>query len=265
MENIAKIKYYRFTALSIFGGIFICLWRFLEYYLELTGKQDAINEKVTILIIACVLAALIWLFKPGKTGTVASIIFFILSAIAAFGFEKPIKNYLALKAGYFNKSLVIDNDIPSEKRFKYSNLEGNYMISLSNNWNKKTLSQTHDYFTIELEGAKAELRPTCFNNSSLVMPEIVNNYTQANKEKNNIICDIFQKRHRCLVKTGNLKLSRWHWLEMNLATGQNIDLDIVISNLNPILNEEINHVFASLEILTSSGPAKNCLSPIDWF
>lgn len=269
-------KNYQMAVLSIIGLGYFCIWRFYEFYINVFFLSDNIkNISFLALMISlftvCLLPAVRNISR--LYASLFAAIFFICVVIT-FGFEKNIKNSVADWGGYFsdNVQILLASKSTGKKRtFKSLGLS----INLPSTWQEKQHSTGLKYFDfIEDNKVQAQLRPRCFHNVDISIPEIIMNMTLLdNTEVSQAKKECFKSslnKYICFVRTASVKQTdgateRWRWLIMDEDQSQNIQLDFVFYGDNKKARQDAKSIINSIQLNKLSSPLPFCISPIEWF
>ena len=267
---------YRKTVLSLFGIAYFSLWRFIGFYFDIfsTTSIDKNTVFLFLIILVFIISFLPWVSRSTPVKSYSFIAVFVVSVVITFTFEREIKNTIAELGGYYHDLEYNFSDETNKSEvnsFYYK--AGGFKINIPASWLKKTNGSGLVYFIKQSNNKKtAELRPRCFHNTDLTMPEIVNNIISTDKTqgaKTEKHCSIKNKKLlTCFVRSNNTNSNmqeRWRWLVMNKENRQNMELDTVFYNNNVINSQEVNKIISSFEMNTLAEPLPYCASTIEWY
>jgi len=267
---------YRKTVLSLFGIAYFSLWRFIDFYLNIfpTTSIDKNIVFLFLIILVFIISFLPWVTRSTPVKAYSYIAVFVVSVVITFTFEREIKNIVADLGGYYHDPEYNFSDETNKSKvntFYYK--AGGFKLNVPTGWLNKTNDSGLVYFIQQSNNKKtAELRPRCFHNTDLTMPEIVNNIISTDKTqgaKTEKHCSIENKKLlTCFIRSNNTKSNmqeRWRWLVMNKENHQNAELDIVFYSNNVKNKQEVNKIISSFEMKTLAEPLPYCASTIEWY
>jgi len=268
---------YHIAIMAIFGIAYFCIWRFARFYLDVFGYDTtAKNTAFGILMLATVVIALLpWIRHTSRKPAIALAVLFGLCVVPTFALEKNIKNVLAQWGGYFDNAVVVfqpDEDIADGKSFHSE--AGGFDMRIPGNWRAQTHPSGMQYFQWVLDGKTlAELRPRCFHNTELSIPEIVINILNWDRSQE------WQAKKQCFHGTNNgvtcfirsnsrgnkQEKEKWRWLVMDKYQRQNIELDAVFYTDRAQARRDAEAMINSLVVTPLADPLPLCASSVEWF
>jgi len=268
---------YHKAILAIFGIAYFVIWRFLEYYLNVFFVDDTTKNIIFLSLISftVIVSVLPWLTQISQIKSYVFVAFFFVFLLLTFTLEKNIKFYIAEWGGYFDDATPqLTQTSERDSGVKYHHESGGFTVALPKVWQKNSNKLGMDYFTWKDKNKKlVELRPGCFHNSELSMPEImlnIFNYETAQGQRIEKQCFKAEAKFLiCFVRSiGNKEdgtKEKWRWIVTELNQKQNIELDFLFYNNELQTREKAKAVINSLEIIPLSDPLPLCTSSIDWF
>lgn len=267
---------YHIAVLAIFGIFYFCIWYFLDFYVTVFQWQEKFRYILLggLFSLAAISAVLPWTRNIGPFPAYCLAILFFISLALTYGFEKNIKHALASLGGYYNKeaSYKLPDRIKQEGK-KFNFVEGGIEVIVPPDWVKKTHNSGLTYFVYPDDSRPLiEMRPHCFHNSDLTLPEIMSNmkismavqYDKIEQE-----CSIaFDNWHTCSLHAekdrADPKSTVWRWLAVDTEHAQSVEIDFVYSNTEPSLMHDVLKVINSIKVYKLDEPYPGCLSPAEW-
>jgi len=270
-------KSYQIAILAIIGFAFFCIWRLTDYYIDIFYTDSNIkNISFFVLMLSVLLIGLLpSVRRISRNRAILLACIFVISVVLTFIFEKNIKNSVAVWGGYFdNPASQLTHSFKKESTQLYNHVTGGFTINIPESWQKKTHDSGLDYF--ELQGTSkthAELRPRCFHNTDISIPEIVNNIFYWDQTHEFIV------KKNCFISSGNInncfirshgngknnKQEKWRWLVMDEFQRQNIELDFIFYSDNAQSRRDAEAIINSLVFKPLISPLPFCTSTVDWF
>jgi len=262
----------RFIIGSIFGIVFLSVWRYFLYFADLHMLSEAYLLPAYIGLFLLAMSLSYPLVKSNYNDFIAAISFvvFVVILVLTFSFESNIKNFIAINSNYFTNSLP-DTELNTQaNRASHSN--HNYTYTLSSDWiKKKDKGIFFEYYELYINNVKQlEFRPRCFNADKSALSEIINNAIISAESRNHRAkaqCyDVGQSNYACRVDSLNGKdVTRSQWLRFDRQLKYGMELDFVIFNQQPTNIREINVIIQSALFNNADQNNINCLSITEWF
>lgn len=268
---------YHIAIMAIFGLAYFCLWRFFSFYLDVAGVDASDKNSAFILFVLAIgiIAVLPWIKNIQHNVAVLLGVLFFVCVVPAFLFEKQIKDIVAIWAGYFDgqrAEFTQRKEMKSSHDFNFS--DGGIVIRIPSSWQQKTHNSGMSYFVrAEDDKTIAELRPSCFHNTDLSIPEIVNNIIDWDKSQDMEVkkqCFLAgDGKFNCFVKsegerTNKIK-EKWRWLIMDRYQRQNVELDVIFFSDVPQARQEAQAIINSVKWVPLDGDLPLCIGTTDWF
>lgn len=268
---------YQIAILAIIGFVYFCIWRFTDFYTDIFFADSNIkNISFFVLMLSAVLIGLLpWVRAISRNPAIALAGIFVISLVLTFAFENNIKSSVASWGGYFDNpaSELTHSENQADSR-QYHHETGGFTINVPENWQKKTHNSGLDYFELHGESkTHAELRPRCFHDTDISIPEIVDNifyWDQTQEftvEKNCFISS--SNLYNCFIRSlgngENNSLEKWRWLVMDKFQSQNIELDFIFYSNDAQSRRDAKAIINSLVFKPLTSPLPLCTSTIDWF
>lgn len=243
-----------------------------------TFAWEALYEQAAFLILVVttlILALTPWLKRITSIPAYSLIALFLICVIATFTLEKIIKNTIADLGGFFNSSNPVDKmDSKTYNSRLFSYEEGGFTISIPSSWRQKKHRSGLTQF--ERRNGREQLTtlsPTCFHNSEISIPEIINNIKNTNKLQGittNYQCFRGkQKNYICFITSKKLSVNsmeeRWQWLVTNKWQDQSVELDFVFYDQDLQGRQESEYIIRSLQIQPMDSPLPSCINSVDWY
>ena len=263
---------------SIFGIIFLSIWPFIVFYIEIHNLSESYNLFYFsfVSIFAIIISYLLVRIKHDLF--IASFTFLLFSIITIFSlsFESSIKNKISIYTGYFNSSNTVPNTVSVANlvlKQRKTISTHNYFLSLDNHWRKITNKGTlFEYFHFFKEGNNiAEFRPKCFRTNTISLPEIIKNAkyiaNAKNMEVKNSCYKIDEFNFACKVSSlgNNNQEKRVRWFSLNTESNYGIELDFVIFKDESLVSKEIEKViFSAITKGDISDKKPDCLGLTEW-
>ena len=268
---------YRIAILAIIGFAYFCIWRFTDFYTDIFFTDSNIkNISFFILMLSAVIIGLLpWVRVISRNHAIVLAGIFIISVVLTFTFEKNIKNAVVTWGGYFDDpASELAHSVNQINTQLYYHESGGFTINIPDNWHKKTHESGLDYFEMQAEGkAYAELRPRCFHNTDISIPEIIKTIINWDEqqvlkaEKNCFLSN--SKLFTCFIRShgngANNTQEKWRWLVMDEIQRQNIELDFIFYSNYTQGRRDAEAIINSLVFKPLSSPLPVCASSIDWF
>lgn len=263
--------------MAIFGIAYFCIWRFTAFYLDVFDYDTtAKNTAFLLLILTTVVIALLpWVRRTGRKPAIALGVLFAVCVVPTFLLEKNIKNLLALWGGYFDDAVVVFQQAKeTADGHSFHSETGGFEVLVPDNWQKQTHPSGMEYFQWRVDGKTlAELRPGCFHNTELSVPEIVINILNWDRsqawqtekqcfpgDNNGFTCFIRSKS-----RGDKQEKEKWRWLVMDKYQRQNIELDVVFYTDRPQARADAEAMINSLVVTPLADPLSLCASSVEWF
>ena len=271
-----KSRYARMVIGSVFGIIFLSIWPFAHFAIEIheLSKNYQLASYIVISLAAILIALLLLQIKQELTIAFIAIVLFSITIFLSITFESEIKNKISISTGYFDSDNTIKSPVTLIKN-THNRTEifvHNYILTLVNQWQKKTdKGPLFEYFQLFIENQKsAELRPKCFNTEKTSLPEIVNNLKYITNVSNMVqdkhCSKISESSYACRISSldHNNKIKRTRWFLLDTAHTYGIELDFVILNHQPKVAMEIEQIIDSTRFTYKSNKDINCLGLTEW-
>lgn len=274
-------KNYHKAILSIFGIAYLSIWPFIDFYFRINFINDNIKFQVFGIFVA-VLVVLVLLPQTQKISgknSLALVFAFFLLVFSRYLFENDIKYLVAEFSGYFDtKDKVVSGFTNATNHVNYTDNTSGFTIKISEAWAKYKNKLGMEYLVYKNTTDKTiELKPSCFHNVKLTLPDIVSNaiYYEKSlgfksdkkcfKESNNL--------YTCLVKTKYIsdsnkfsnKLEKWRWFSMDRKQDRNIELDVVFYSMGISYRNDVISIINSIKYNQLPSPLPYCMSTAEWF
>lgn len=268
---------YQIAVLAIIGFAYFCIWRFTDFYTNIFFIDSNIkNISFFILMFSAVLIALLpWVRAISRNYAMMLAGIFAICVVLVFSFEKNIKNAVATWGGYFdNPASELEQLVNQASTQLYHHESGGFTVNIPENWQKKTHNSGLNYFEMKAENkAHAELRPRCFHNTDISIPEIINNMINWDQsqglkvEKNCFLSN--NNLFTCFIRSNSNAESntqeKWRWLVTDKLQRQNIELDFIFYSNNAQSRRDAEVIINSLVFKPLTSPLPLCISTVDWF
>jgi hypothetical protein len=268
---------YQMAILAIIGIAYFCIWRFADFYTDIFLVDNNIkNISFFLLMFSAVVIGLFpWVRAISRNHAYVLTGIFAICAVLTFSLEKNIKNTVAGWGGYFDDpASELRHSVNQTSTQIYHHESGGFTINIPDNWQKKKHDSGLDYFELQIENkAHAELRPRCFHNTELSIPEIISNIINWDQSQT------LEAKKQCFLSSSNFftcfitshgnRLNsiqeRWRWLLMDKSQSQNIELDFIFYSNNEQGRRDAEAIINSLVFKPLTSPLPLCISPVDWF
>lgn len=274
--KIEKSPYSRIIIGSVFGIMFLSIWPFTVYYVDIykLSKTHLISSYVVISILAVIFSILLIRIKQQLAVGMVALLFFSTITIITLSFESKIKNEISIYTGYFNKINSVQNKVSRtdelSQRIIYTS--PTYIVSLHSDWQKQTdKGPMFDYFLLIKSGKNiAEFRPKCSSTGRISLPEIVKNVNQlvqADDMTAKTNCyQIDSTTYACRIDAINKdkQTKRIRWFSLETESNHGIELDFVLFDSQPSLLNEIELAINSTKITKNTNADDNCLGLAEW-
>lgn len=198
---------------------------------------------------------------------------FVVSLIASYGFDTPIKEKLA-ELGRFYKGdefyPVAITQPNSTKNINFPNIA--LTISVPASWEQHQLDSGHNYFTVATNGAKSlELRPNCLGQLSIDIPTYIFKTEREFEQefagaKASHQCFINNEGKHCIVKIGvgnaDKITGKWRWFFVPQTGGISINIDTLFYAAEPDLQNQVMRALQATQTTADTPPW--CTTPADW-
>lgn len=276
LVNPKDEKSYHQIVLAIYGISFFVIWRFANFYFDVFPDSDIDKDIsfVVLITLSFVISILPWAVKSNKVKAYFLITMFVVSTIVTFAGEREIKNLIADIGGYYNDVALFEKKPDKKGLMSFYYKDGGFKFKISNHWLKNDNKINRVYFTKESKKIKtAEIRPRCFHETDLTMPEIVKNIITSDNAQGLVTKKTCFIRNElfltCMVRSSSNesinKKERWRWLVMNENNQQYMELDVVFYNNEMINRQEAEDAIRSFEVSILPKPLPYCLGDAEWF
>lgn len=263
---------------SIFGIIFLSIWPFIVFYIEVhnLGESYSLFYLVFISIFAIIISYLLVRIKHDLFIATFNFLSFSIITIYSLSFESSIKNKISIYTGYFKSSNTAPNTVSIANlvlKQRKTISTHNYFLSLDNRWRKITNKGTlFEYFHFFKEGGNiAEFRPKCFSTNTISLPETIKNAKYiANVNNMKIVSSCYKIdgfNFACKVSSLNKSKQkrRVRWFSFNTESNYGIELDFIIFKDESSASKEIEKVISSAITKGETNNKKpDCLGLTEW-
>ncbi len=271
-----KRSYY-IAIMAIFGIAFFCLWRFIEFYLAVSGT-DTSDKSVyfyLLMLVIGIVALLPIVVHIHRTAAIVLMLIFFAFVVPTFIFDKNIKDGIAILSGYFDDPAVRFGEASKPlNSTEYMFSDGGVSIQIPAGWQKKLHASGLSYFVRTSSGkVVAEMRPSCFHETELSIPEIVNNilrWDADNAFTSSKQCYLNSDSvFNCLIRStgaGSAPVKeKWRWFMMDKYQRQNVEIDLIFYSASEQAKQDAKGMIDSAKWIPLKGFLPQCVGTIDWF
>ena len=272
-DALAKSVWDRLGIAALFGLAYFVVWPVWDHYLVLSNISGPVasNGLMFIAVLAALLSLYIIRGKPKKRLSQSLLLLLVFSWTGLYIFSYQFYQWMSVALGYYDDPPLLVAQTEGSEPYHFNDLL--LSIAIPKSWHpQKLMPLGAVYFDRrEKDASSAQLRPKCFHNSKSVLASMVQQYSRKQQSQGRQVAKQCYRRGdsvACILthqsKQGEHTVWRTRWFSVNPQTRQAVELDFLVFEHSPALEQEVMGIIASAQLDTSKAELPACVQIVDW-